>query len=86
MSDNGKDVAQTMPVPVLELVEFEQGEVGEMVIIDTPTAAVGATWLGTVSNGKELAEAMRLMEAMHQDWCHQQLDHNHHHRYPHVRQ
>jgi hypothetical protein len=29
--------------------------------ITTPAGTIRATWLGTVSNGKELAEAMRLM-------------------------
>ncbi len=65
MSDNGKE--PKLPVPILPLVEFEQGEVGEKVFVMTPTVAVDATWLGTVSNGRELAEAMRLMEAMHQE-------------------
>ncbi len=71
-TNNGKNAIRfhsepTIPVPVLNLVEFKQGEVGEPVHIKTPAAAVSATWLGTVSNGKELAKAMRLMEAMHQE-------------------
>jgi len=45
----------------LGLVELEAGEVGEPVVMETPAGSVRATWLGTVSNGKELAEAMRLM-------------------------
>ena len=50
------------PIPILELVEFEEGEVGEPVEIETPAGTIRATWLGTVSNGKELAEVMRLMQ------------------------
>ena len=49
------------PIPELELEEFVEGEVGEPVEIETPAGNIRATWLGTVSNGKELAEAMRLM-------------------------
>jgi hypothetical protein len=52
------------PIPELELVEFVEGEVGEPVEIETPAGTIRATWLGTVSNGKELAEAMRLMQAI----------------------
>ena len=51
----------TNPVPEFELVEMEEGEIGEPVVIETPSGEKKATWLGTVSNGKELAEAMRLM-------------------------
>jgi len=49
------------PIPELELEEFVEGEVGEPVEIETPVGMLRATWLGTVSNGKDLAEAMRLM-------------------------
>ena len=49
------------PIPELELVELVEGEVGEPVEIEMPAGTIRATWLGTVSNGKELAEAMRLM-------------------------
>ena len=54
------------PIPELELeqVEIVKGEVGEPVHIETPQACFTATWLGSVSNGKELAEAMRLMCAI----------------------
>jgi hypothetical protein len=45
-------------------VEFAEGEVGEPVEIETPAGTIRATWLGTVTNGKELAEAMRLMWAI----------------------
>jgi hypothetical protein len=45
----------------LELREIERGEVGEEVTIETPAGTLKATWLGRVSNGKELARAMRLM-------------------------
>lgn len=48
----------------LEVISFEEGEVGETVRILTPVGTVRARWLGTVSNGRELAEAMRLMAAM----------------------
>ena len=54
MNENGR-------IPQLELVEIQEGEVGEPVHIETPQGCLTATWLGTVSNGKELAEAMRLM-------------------------
>jgi hypothetical protein len=50
--------------PSIELVQVEAGEVGELVHIDTPSGCFNATWLGTVSNGKELAEAMQLMIAI----------------------
>jgi hypothetical protein len=52
------------PIVELELVELEEGEVGEPVVIETPTATFTATWLGVVGNGPgamSLAEAMRLM-------------------------
>jgi hypothetical protein len=52
------------PIPELELVEFVEGEVGEPVEIETSVGTIRATWLGTVSNGKELAEAMHLMQAI----------------------
>ena len=48
----------------LQLLDLEKGEVGEPVVIETPAGEIKATWLGTVSNGKELAEAMRLMAAI----------------------
>jgi hypothetical protein len=50
-----------LPVPELPMEEIEAPEVGDDVLIDTPLVAMRATWLGKVSNGKELAEAMRLM-------------------------
>ena len=53
--------ANTKPIPVLNLVEIAKGEVGETIHVETPQGCFNATWLGTVSNGKELAEAMRLM-------------------------
>ena len=49
------------PVPELQLASIEEGEVGEPVEIETAGGMLRATWLGTVSNGKELANAMRLM-------------------------
>jgi molybdopterin-binding protein len=49
------------PITELDLVEIVEGEVGEPVEIETPTGTVTATWLGTVSNGKELSAAMKLM-------------------------
>ena len=52
------------PIPEFELVEIEKGEVGELVVIETPQGCFTATWLGSVSNGKELAEAIRLMAAI----------------------
>jgi len=51
----------------LDLVDIERGEVGEPVHIQTPAGTVKATWLGSVSNGKELARAMRLMIGIHSE-------------------
>ena len=52
------------PRPEPELVEIEEGEVGEPVVIETPAGEIKATWLGSVSNNRELAEAVRLMAAI----------------------
>ena len=52
------------PTREFERVEIVKGEVGEPVHIETPQGCFTATWLGTVSNGKELAEAMRLVCAI----------------------
>ena len=54
----------TKPIPEFELVEIEAGEVGEPVENETQAGTIRATWLGSVSDGKELAEAMRLMIAL----------------------
>jgi hypothetical protein len=58
----GKESARmSNPILELDLEELTKGEVGEPVDIETPMGKIRATWLGTVSNGKELAVAMKLM-------------------------
>jgi hypothetical protein len=53
MSENGKDLV-TVKVPA---------EVGEQVVLDE----IQAIYLGTVSDGKELDRAMRLMALMEKE-------------------
>ena len=49
----------------LQLAELVEPEVGEPVGIELPGGmTVRGTWLGRVSNGRELAEVMRLMWAI----------------------
>lgn len=48
----------------LVIEEIEEPEIGEEIEISTPGGEFSATWLGSVSNGKELAAAMRLAAAI----------------------
>lgn len=54
------------PCAVLKLHRMDEPEIGDPIIVDVPGTDLQfrATWLGRVGNGKELAEAMRLMADM----------------------
>ena len=57
MSENGK--------PTVEV--YVPAKVGDEARIETPAGTVKAVWLGTVSDGKELAAAMRRMAQISQE-------------------
>jgi hypothetical protein len=55
-----------VPIFVFGLGEVELPDVGDQVDVELPIGevAVRCTWLGTVSNGKELGRACKLMTAI----------------------
>ena len=55
---------ESQVVPIFQVECTCLPEVGDPVEIELPDGAVTATWLGTVSSGKDLARAMRLMWAI----------------------
>ena len=70
MSDNNRS-----PLLEAQLVDFEDGEIGEPVEIETPVGKIQATWLGTVgADGWDLTKACKLMVDIANERSEQQMN------------